>query len=136
MRVLGPALITNGQQKLLRAGAELTILRSAVYESAARRAFVGDRFWVREAYFVYESGPHNCPTALYAIIYGNGPHRTELPEFIKPWADKCKKTECHGSTLTRADSRASLEIIRGSSGGNGWVCCVHMGNIDGLEAAA
>lgn len=136
MKVLGPALITNGQQKLLRQGAEITILRRAVYATAAARAQVGDRFWVREAYIEFIPAQFGCPQNIGAFVPGFGPHTfAEKPAYLKPYIHLCRRKQHHGSTMSRSMSRASLEII-GLTGTSSWACRVHMGNIDGLESEA
>jgi hypothetical protein len=135
MRILGPALITNGQQKMLRDGAELTIPRAAVYESAAARARVGDRFWVRECYIEFSPAQHGCPQNIGALIPGFGPHEyAPRPDYLKPYAHLCRRKQHPAAAMTRSLSRASLEITVVVEAG--WLCRAHMGNIDGLESAA
>jgi hypothetical protein len=73
MRVLGPALITPAQQKMLAADALLEISRSAVYESAAARARMGDVFWVREPYIEFIPAQFGCPANIGAFLAGYGP---------------------------------------------------------------
>jgi hypothetical protein len=135
MRVLGPALITPVQQKLLKRGAEITVLRSAVYDSAARRADIGDRFWVREPYIEFIPTQFGCPQNIGAKLPGFGPHLyADMPPYLKPYKQLCRRKQHSGLTMSRSMSRASLEII--CIRGAGWDCITHMGNVDGLEVAA
>lgn len=135
MKVLGPALIQPARQKYLRDGAELDIARNAVFESAARRARVGDRFWVREAYIEFVPAQFGCPQNIKTYLPGYGPHLfAETPSYLKPYAHLCRRKQHPGSTMSRTMSRASLEIIAQTAAG--WQCRVHMGNVDGLESEA
>lgn len=136
MRVLGPALITNAQQRQIAEGMMLEIGRAAVYESAAKRARVGDRFWVRESYFEWTPPQHAAPQHLCAVMHGHSPVGLKIPREIKPYFHRGRMQLCDGASLARADSRASLEITAEIPGGGGWWCVVRMGNIDGRQSEA
>lgn len=137
MRVLGPAMITNGQQKLLREGAEITIPRAAVYDSAADRARVGDRFWVRECFIEFVPAQFGCPQDIGAFIPGYGPHLYgDVPAGLKPWRHLCRRKQHRAADMTKPLSRASLEIISILERAAGWVCRAHMGNVCGLGREA
>lgn len=135
MRVLGPALITPAQQKLLKRGAAITVLRSAVYDSASRRADIGDRFWVREPFIEFIPAQFGCPQNIGAKLPGFGPHLyAEVPAYLKPWKASCRRKQHTGMAMSRTMSRASLEIV--SIRGAGFECIAHMGNVDGLDSEA
>ncbi len=136
MRVLGPALITNAQQSQLAAGSSLEISRTSVYERAADRARIGDRFWVRESYFEWTPPRHNAPQGLHAVMHGHRPVGLTIPRAIKPYFQRGRLRQRDGARLTRRDSRASLEITEELTAAAGWRCRVHMGNIDGRESEA
>jgi hypothetical protein len=126
MRILGAALITASQQDRLADGAILNIPRTAVYDSAAKRALLRDRFWVREPYIELSPAKYNCPQHIYAVIPGHSPRNLVVPPEIKPFFEVCKKARCNGSDMTRTQSRAQLEIMRIMADGKGFECRVHM----------
>jgi hypothetical protein len=137
MRVLGPALITPAQQKMLAEGAVLEIGRGAAYASAAKRARIGDVFWVREPYIEFIPAQFGCPANIGAFLPGFGPKLyAEKPAYLKPYAHLCRRKQHLAQGMTRSLSRASLEITAILHGNAGWLCKAKMGNVDGLESNA
>lgn len=138
MKVLGPALITTVQQHALATGVDVVIPRTAVYPSAAKRARIGDLFWVREPYqeYVTKSG------YFLGIARGYGPRahvskelRRRLPFRVSggQQINDYRWTQLTGEFLTRRNSWTSLEIVA-ALGGDGWRCKAIMKQIDLLLA--
>jgi hypothetical protein len=126
VRILGPALINWRQQKSLADGAMLTVQKDAVYDGAAARAQVGDRFWVREPYTEVLPRQGYTSECVYAIVPGADPGtfcknvRASLPPSILKILHLCRRKRHSGRDMRRNESRAQLEIVRIEH--DGWQC--------------
>jgi len=128
MRALGPATITDRQQRLLEMGAaEIFIARNQVFLDAAERARSDDLWWVKESYTEFKPGPE-CPAYTAAIVPGS-PMGRSLPDFLKPWSAKCRQRPSRPATgLRRDESRFTLRIIEVRPAG--FLCIVIAKNVD------
>lgn len=136
MRVLGPAIITPGQQLTLLEGSTLIIRPSAVFPSAARYAGEGHLLWVREPWMEV-TGKIRVPAAgvsmpgeVHEIVFGYGPVNRigMLPNWLKPHRQSLKFHQRKAEHLTRSLSRACLEIIQRVA--EGWLCLVRLQQVD------
>lgn len=136
MRVLGPALINIRQQKQIESGlvAEFDIPRSAVYPTAAARAQVGDRYWVREPYIEVKNH-RSLLCDIHELVIGSSPEHLakNKPEWIKPYFQRCRIRFHNGADMRRGESRATLEILNPLPDSGGWKCRLIMQNVDARQ---
>lgn len=131
MRVLGPARIVSEQQRELADGKTIFINASAVYPDAAKRARIGDWWWVREPYVEFKPKRFQCPSTLHSFAPGTIPLHITYPPRVLPWSDRMHLIQHWGEDMRRSESRVSLEITALlTPPAEGWECRVHMQPID------
>lgn len=112
----------------------LNIPRTAVYDSAAKRAHLHDRFWIREPYYEITPRKFGAPQSIHALVMGHSPAKLTIPAEIKPYLHGCKLRPFDGSGLHRGESRAQLEIMTILADAKGFLCRVHMTAVDQVAA--
>lgn len=129
MKILGPAIIDQRQQKALESGASpLLIGRDRVFKDAADRARVGDAWWVKEPHVEVSSRQFGSVKHVHEMIPGSITGLI-VPERLKPhW--ECLRIVWRADAfgLRRGESRATLIITEVRPAG--FLCNVIMKNVD------
>lgn len=110
MKLLGSCIISTLEQRTLADGASLDLPRTRLEPRILARARIGDLMWAQEPYALALSrrfGPQNIREVLVGPVAG----KRTIPVHIKHILHQLRQKRMAAHTLSRQDSRATLEIM-------------------------